>query len=443
MSYNRQTIVKQAQSWIGCKESDGSHKKIIDVYNSHKPLARGYAVKYTDAWCATFVSACAIAVGYTDILPTECSCTKMIALFQNLGRWVENDAYVPDAGDVIFYDWQDSGSGDNTGVSDHVGLVEKVVGSKIYVIEGNYSDQVKERTLNVNGKYIRGFGIPKYDGKEVVTLTPATTTAEPKTIWNYLKNWLGNDYGVAGLMGNLQAESALLPMNVQNSYEKKVGTDAEYTAKVDAGTYTAFATDSAGYGLAQWTYSTRKKNLLAFAQEKGASIGNLDMQLEFLKKEMQKSYSSLVKTLKNATSVKEASDAVLTGYEKPANQGDSVKKTRASYGQKFYDTYATKTASSSSTAQSTTTVTGTKTATASAKGYLKTLAGTYKTTANLNIRNDAGTSAQSLGVLPKGTEVHNYGYFTNANGVRWLYIQATVKGIKYTGFSSSAYLSKV
>ena len=106
MSYVRSKIVAQANSWIGRKESDGSHKEIIDVYNGHTPLARGYKVKYTDAWCATFVSACAIKCGYTDIIPTECSCEKMIDLFKKINRWVENDGYVPSPGDVIFYDWQ-------------------------------------------------------------------------------------------------------------------------------------------------------------------------------------------------------------------------------------------------------------------------------------------------------------------------------------------------
>lgn len=163
MSKLANTIVSQAQSWIGYKESNGSHKKIIDVYNSHKPLARGYAVKYTDAWCATFVSACAIKVGFTDIIPTECSCGQMIELFKKIGAWVENDAYVPKAGDIIFYDWQDNGKGDNKGYSDHVGIVEKVNGSTITVIEGNKEEVVGRRSLAVNGKYIRGYGVPKYD----------------------------------------------------------------------------------------------------------------------------------------------------------------------------------------------------------------------------------------------------------------------------------------
>lgn len=170
----RQKIVSIAQSYIGCKESDGSHRKIIDLYNSHKPLARGYAVKYTDAWCSTFASAVAIAARMTDIIPTECGCEKHIELFKKLGSWQENDAYVPKPGDYIFYDWQDSGVGDCTGSADHVGIVEKVSGTSITVIEGNYSDSVKRRSLSVNGRYIRGYGVPKY-GVEGAT-TPVTPT---------------------------------------------------------------------------------------------------------------------------------------------------------------------------------------------------------------------------------------------------------------------------
>ena len=163
MSCTREKIVAQARSWIGCKESDGSHKKIIDTYNSHTPRARGYKLTYTDAWCAGFASACAIACGATDIIPTEVGCQKQIGLFQSKGIWVEDDAYVPQPGDYIFYDWQDTGAGDNKGNSDHVGIVEKVVDGVITVIEGNYSNAVKRRTLKVNGKYIRGYGVPKYD----------------------------------------------------------------------------------------------------------------------------------------------------------------------------------------------------------------------------------------------------------------------------------------
>ena len=163
MSKNANTILDIARGWIGRKESNGSHHEIIDVYNNHKPLARGYKVKYTDSWCATFVSACAIKANYTDIIPLECSCNKMIEKFKNMGRWTEDDGHVPHLGDVIFYDWQDSGKGDCKGTSEHVGYVEKVENGKITVIEGNKSDSVFRRVLNVNGRYIRGFGCPAYE----------------------------------------------------------------------------------------------------------------------------------------------------------------------------------------------------------------------------------------------------------------------------------------
>lgn len=160
-------VVKQAQAWVGKKESDGSHKEIIDVYNSHTPLARGYAVKYTDAWCSTFVSAVAIKLGYTDIIPTECGCEKHIQLFKDLGEWVEDENRVPNPGDIIFYDWEDNGAGDNKGNADHIGIVEKVSGSTITVIEGNINNAVGRRNIAVNGKYIRGYAIPKYDIEEI------------------------------------------------------------------------------------------------------------------------------------------------------------------------------------------------------------------------------------------------------------------------------------
>lgn len=161
----RQNVINIANAWIGCTEMDGSHRKIIDTYNNHKPLARGYSVRYNDAWCATFVSAVAIKAGLTDIIPTECGCNQMIQLFKKLGCWVENDAYVPKLGDIIFYDWDDSGAGDNKGNSDHVGIVVSVNDGKIKVVEGNISDAVGYRTIAVNGRYIRGFGCPLFSSK--------------------------------------------------------------------------------------------------------------------------------------------------------------------------------------------------------------------------------------------------------------------------------------
>lgn len=162
-----------------------------------------------------------------------------------------------------------------------------------------------------------------------------------KRIWDFLQSMIGNAYGTAGLMGNLYAESGLNPCNLQNSYEKKLGMDNDtYTEAVDDGSYADFVKDSAGYGLAQWTYWSRKQNLLNFARERGTSIGDLEMQLEFLKQELG-GYKSVMKTLTGASSVREASDAVLTKYERPANQSESVKMARARYGQNYYDQYAT------------------------------------------------------------------------------------------------------
>lgn len=142
-------------------------------------------------------------------------------------------------------------------------------------------------------------------------------------------------------MGNLYAESSLRPNNLQNTYEKSLGlTDAQYTAKVDDGFYTNFIKDSAGYGLAQWTYWSRKQDLLNYAKESGKSIGDLDMQLGFIWKELSEGYKALLKTLQTATSVTDASTAVLTQYERPADQGASVQAKRTRYGQTYFDKYA-------------------------------------------------------------------------------------------------------
>lgn len=162
MKYYREVIVKQAQAWLGKNEADGSFKEIIDIYNSHKPRARGYKLKYTDAWCSGFASAVAIKCGYTAIIPTEVGCEKHIKRFNKINRWVEKDTYIPQAGDFIFYDWEDNGKGDNKGRANHVGIVEKVVGNTITVIEGNYQEKVQRRTILVNDRYIRGYGVPAY-----------------------------------------------------------------------------------------------------------------------------------------------------------------------------------------------------------------------------------------------------------------------------------------
>ena len=207
-----------------------------------------------------------------------------------------------------------------------------------------------------NDSYQLGFGsghadvthwFPKF-GKSMATarddvaalIAAAAQNADNETIiWDFLKGHGLSDCAAAGIMGNLYAESGLNPQNLQNTYEKSLGyTDAAYTAAVDAGTYANFVHDSAGYGLAQWTYWSRKEALLTYAKSKGKSIGDLKMQLEFLVKEL--TGYGLLDALKTAASVREASDLVLLGFEKPADQSEAAKARRAGYGQIYCDKFA-------------------------------------------------------------------------------------------------------
>lgn len=340
----RQKLVSMAASFVGCKESNGSHRKIIEIYNAHKPLARSYAVKYTDAWCATFVSAMAIKCDLTDIIPTECGCGQMIALFQKLGAWQENDAYTPKPGDIIFYDWDDNGSGNNTGWSDHVGIVESVSGSTIKVIEGNISNAVGRRSLKVNGRYIRGYGVPKF------------------------KESSGNTSSSSGTgTGSTSAALAF-----------KVGDIVQFTGKKHYASANAASGPACKSGKAKVTAISKNGkhpyHLIAVSGSGSNVYGWVD-----------------------ADDVKAISSK---------NSGS--------------------TASSSAKAEA-------------AQKFDKTLAGTYKTTAALNMRTGAGTGKKIMLTIPKGKEVQNYGYYTkDSSGTKWLYV--VYEGV--TGFCSSKYLRK-
>lgn len=164
-----------------------------------------------------------------------------------------------------------------------------------------------------------------------------------KKIWDYLKSKGLNNYGISGLMGNLLAESGLKSNNLQDNGNTKLGmTDDEYTKAVDNGTYTKeqFIYDGFGYSLPQWTWHQRKKSYYEYAKSKNKSIGDLETSLEFLYKELSESYTSVLNTLKTATSVLEASNAVLLKFECPADQSVSMQNKRASYGQSYYNKYA-------------------------------------------------------------------------------------------------------
>lgn len=315
-------VVRLANSWVGKNEADGSYKTIIDIYNSYDgAFPRGTKMQYDWAWCAATWSALAIKLGYTDIMPIEISCPYIIERAKEMGIWVENDAYVPYPGCAILYDWDDNGVGDNQGVADHIGTVVSVDESSGYivVVEGNYDNAVKKRTISINGRYIRGYITPKYNDSTVVVESSVNSTEKKKKL-----KVIANEV-IAGLWGNGAARKKAL---------KAAG------------------------------YSYKK------VQEKVNEILNTP------------------KTTETSTTTKKV------------------------------------------------------TATAKAQGFDKAVSGCYTTTANLYCRNDAGTNKKSLCLIPKGHIVNNFGYYTEINGVKWLYIQFSLNGIEYTGFSSGAYLKR-
>lgn len=318
ISKSRQAVVDLVTSWEGRNEKSGSHKYIVDLYNSYKgPFPRGIKMQYDWSWCACTWSALAIKLGYTDIMPIEISCGELIKAAQKMGCWQENDGYVPKPADAILYDWDDNGKGDNTGWPEHVGTVIEVHEDAGYfvVMEGNYNDQVKKRTVDINGKFIRGFITPKYTDDKM--LPPAQVS----------------------------------------------GKDNETIAReVIAGTW--------GKG------DARKKALTEAGYD----------------------YEAVQKMV----------NQILVGQaEKPVTT--PTKKIES---------------------------------TCNAQKFDKNIAGTYKTTSALHIRNNAGKNKKSLGIIPKGTEVKCYGYYSVYESKKWFYVQTTVKGIQYTGFCHSDFLKK-
>lgn len=314
---SRSAVVELATSWLGKNEKDGSYKEIIDIYNSFSgPFPRGAKMQYNWAWCACTWSALAVALEYTDIMPIEISCGELIECAKKMGCWQENDGYIPRPGDAILYDWDDNGVGDNIGWPDHVGIIDYVNTNSGYmtVIEGNYNDAVKKRTISINGKYIRGFIMPDYTDDSMIY----ESTGDIKDIAREV---------IAGLWGNGDQRKESLERNGFNY--------SEVQAKVNE-------------------------------------------ILNVVAKEPVKSESSIYKV--------EAS--------------------------------------------------------CYARGKDSSLIGPYTTTADLYCRNDAGTNKKALCVIPKGTVVQNFGYYTTFNGIKWLLIQFMLDGIQYTGFSSSLYLKK-
>ena len=321
---------------------DGNYTKYwVDLYNAgyYQASKQGYA------WCDGWVDWCFLKAcgNKTDGEWTECQtglygagCEWSSDCYRRAGRFGTE----PKVGAQIFFGKTDAES--------HTGLVENFDSTYVYTIEGNTSNKVARRTYKRNDGYIVGYGYPRYE-EETTQAAPEAPQYDvndgamtDEQVFAYLKKSGLTDAGAAGLMGNLYAESAMRSHNLQNTYEKKLAmTDEEYTKAVDNGTYTNFVKDAAGYGLAQWTYWSRKEALLNYMKEQKVSIGNKAKQVEFLIKEL-KGYKNTYKVLTTTTDVKAASDVVLTEYERPADMSDAVKVKRAGYAQGYYDKYATK-----------------------------------------------------------------------------------------------------
>lgn len=161
-------------------------------------------------------------------------------------------------------------------------------------------------------------------------------------MWKMLNNAIGNSFGVAGLMGNIECESAFKSSNLQNTGNKALNlTDEEYCQRVDSGAISpyTYCKDGYGIGLAQWTWHTRKMHLLNYMHVNGLILADTRGQIEYLISEI-KTYNKVWTVLQNAKTVKEASDAVLLYYEAPASKDNpSTQKYRASKGEAIYAEY--------------------------------------------------------------------------------------------------------
>ena len=231
MAKYREAVVAQAEKWLGLKATDKSNAIILSVYNSNKPLPRGYKVKHGDNWCATFASAVFIAVGYTDIFPVECSCGQLIEKAKKMGIWVENDAYVPKVGDCLLYDWDDNGKGDDSGWPEHIGIVTYVNKDSGYMVitEGNYSKSVKKRTVNINGRYIRGYVTPKFNG--AYKASDDTVQVGGKTISTVAHEVIAGQWGSGDARRKKLAAAGYNYTDVQNEVNRILNTPSTNVSK--------------------------------------------------------------------------------------------------------------------------------------------------------------------------------------------------------------------
>lgn len=190
MGKTAQDVLNVMRSWLGYNEVNGKFRQIIDLYNSVKPLPRGYAVQYHDEWCDTTVSAAGIKAGCSDLIGRECGCEQHVKIFQSMGIWIENGTIVPKPGDIILYNWDQSYQ-PNNGYSDHIGFVESVSNGQITCIEGNKGEAVARRVLSVGNGNIRGYARPKYSGAGTAPSNPVTPPVSGGDTPNKNVAWYG------------------------------------------------------------------------------------------------------------------------------------------------------------------------------------------------------------------------------------------------------------
>lgn len=322
----RNLYVNTAISHLGAVEGTDAHREIVNLYNQLNPLPRGHRLTMTDDWCAGYISAMAVEANLTDIICCECSCSQLIRLFDAIGGWMETDSYVPKKGDLIIYDWDDSGSGENTGAPEHVGIVASVTSTTIKVIEGNYKNTVGYRTININGRYIRGFCLPDYASKATSStqvfyhgnrwLTLDEMKVNARYIYNFLsaRGWSLN--AIAGMLGNMQTESTLNPAIWQNLNEGNT---------------------SSGYGLVQWTPAT---NFLNWCDSNGYDPAHMDSALKRIEYELANglqyyptdAYPLTFAEFKTSTADPAyLANAFLLNYERPADQTQPARGEQAEY----------------------------------------------------------------------------------------------------------------
>lgn len=312
----RNLYVNTAISYLGANEGTAKHREIINLYNTLDPLPRGYPLSYSDPWCAGFTSAMAVKAGLTDIILCECSVPQMVRIWSNIGRFKEDDSYRPQKGDLIIYDWDDTGAGDNTNSPDHIGIVVSVIGSTIKVIEGNYSNTVKYRNIAVNGRYIRGYCLPDYasiatasgtgtyySGNRYLTMSEMKVNA--RYIYNYLsaRGWTLN--AIAAMLGNMQTESTLNPAIWQDLKQNNMKN---------------------GYGLAQWTPASA---YITWCSDNGYNLAAMDTALKRIEYELENglqyyptnTYPMTFSQFKVSTDDPQwLANVFLNNYERPADR---------------------------------------------------------------------------------------------------------------------------